>query len=94
MEWRDDGYAGQDRGENFSTAAAPQESMTLSRLGPTHTSAIITAEKKHGKFGREADHHRVLCHAMCKYEIILLKMSHHFTFIHQAHPTSAFHSAL
>lgn len=40
----------------------------------------------------EADHHQVLCLAMCKYEIIILsKMSHHFMF---SPPASAFYAAL
>lgn len=59
--------------------------MTLFPLGLTPARPSSAAEKKHGKFGREADHHRVLCLAMCKYEIIiLLKMTHHFMFLLQA----------
>ena len=46
--------------------------------GTNTTAGTGTAEKKHGKFGREAaDHHQALCLAMRKYEnIILLKVSH------------------
>lgn len=54
-------------------------------LTGTNSITIITTEKKHGKFVREADHHQVLCLAMCKYEIIiLLKMSHYLMFLPQA----------
>ena len=76
-----------DTGENFGTSAA-QESVTPSGLG-----AFITAEKKHGKLGKEADHPQVLCLTMCIYEIIiLLEMSHHF--ILQAPPVSVFNAGL
>lgn len=61
--------------------------------GTNTTAAIITAEKKHGKFGRAADHHEALCLAMCKYEIIiLLKMTHHLMSLFQAN--KCFHPGL
>lgn len=36
--------------------------------GTNTTAAIITAEKKHGTLGGEADHHQALCLAVCKYD--------------------------
>lgn len=87
MEQCDDGHSGQDREENFtqysSCTAGKYDTVST---GMSITSAIITAEKKHGTLGREAeaDHPQVRRLAMCKYEIIiLLKMSHHFIFLLQ-----------
>lgn len=63
--------------------------MTLSRLGLTPPSS---PQGRNMESSAEADHHQVLCLAMCKYEIIILsKMSHHFMF---SPPASAFYAAL
>lgn len=85
---------GQDTGGKLQHSSCAGKYDTVS-TGTNTTTAITAAEKKHGKFGREADHHQALCLAMCKYEIIiLLKMSHHFMLLLQAPPASAFYSAL
>lgn len=56
--------------EGKTSAAAAQRGKydTVSTGNVTARTVIITAEKKHGKFGKEAAHHQ----AMCKYEIIIL----------------------
>lgn len=84
IEWRDDGHSGQKRRGKLQSTSCAGKYDTVS-TGTNTAAAIITTEKKHGKFGRAADHHEALCLAMCKYEIIiLLKMSHHSMSLFQA----------
>lgn len=75
-KWRDAGQTAQCTRENFSRAAA-QESMTPSGRGLTAPPS--SPQRRNMESSAEADHRRVLCLAMCKYEIIiLLKVTHHF----------------
>lgn len=56
--------------EGKTSAAAAQRGKydTVSTGKDTASTVTITAEEKHGKFGREAARRQ----AMCKYEIIIL----------------------
>lgn len=55
-------------GKTLGAAAQRGKYDTVSTGSDDTRTVIITAEKKHGKFGKEAAHHQ----AMCKYEIIIL----------------------
>lgn len=68
MEGWEDGHRSAQRGKTSAAAAQRGKYDTVSAGKDTARTVIITAEKKHGKFGREAAHHQ----AMCKCEIIIL----------------------
>lgn len=70
-QWRDHGHSGQDTGKKLQHSSCTGKYDTVSTVRNI-TTAIITAKKKHGKSGRETDHHQALRLAMCTYKIVIL----------------------